>query len=366
MSSEEEPWSPQLPSRLTSLQLQYCGFWVDGYSSDVLGLEGIVTSGACGLQSLSLEVNSAMDDVEQLTGLQGLTSLRLATSALEAIEDWVDDVADIVSQLPNLRSAEVTRWNLAQWMWQGPQPLQLPQLTSLKVADVRVDEDSLGLDPPEGWLADLLPDLQCFDVSAMGGDSGDLFIHALRGHPCVASLSLDVFDEPQWGQPLLQTLPALTSISCSDAGAVNVAAILADAAACAGLRELALETYCRGSILLGALQQLPAGVCTGLTKLALSSPRDGLSLTHLAALFGGGLQGLQRLEVMGHDDCGVISGSRERVQLLEAVQDPAAAAGGQLLSLACAFVGATPLVQSPGVWGGGLHFFGAKVGTFFV
>lgn len=213
--------------------------------------------------------------------------LRLATGGQAADLQQADAQQHPVPQLAQLRSLSTRKLAIQQVLdAQGQRAAQQQQLQ----------------------LSSFLPSL----TQLRSENVSEQLLASIAGHSSIRSLSLQLHDMAPgsdfWATGgFLRSLPELQSLSweVDYASAAfsgrwtwpalaeeSAEGVVADAAGCAGLRDL--HVVARDGLSVALCQQLAAGACTGLSSLYLQV--GGVSLAMVAALVQG-LKQLRRLEV---------------------------------------------------------------------
>jgi hypothetical protein len=273
----EHPWSPAFPQGLTSLELK--SGWMSYLPIQSPALAGLTTlrhlaledvdlveppagmarlgrpnlfdspflcdMGALGrltsLQSLRLGYDADFGwpvfstELTELAPLAGLTSLVLDWCFLKPAA-WAT-----LAQLPQLARLETYSVDAPPLAQAAP----LAALTSLVARTLRIPEGAAA-----GALCAVLPSLLQLDVRDSGVDAA-----LLQGHPCLRRLhlvlgSLGGLRAKPWQQQVLCTMPQLQEVWVEGdlSGADD---LLADLAACTGLRSIAVLWYQPSRLLFG-------------------------------------------------------------------------------------------------------------------
>jgi hypothetical protein len=299
----EHPWSPALPQGLTSLELS--GSWIgclriqspalarltalrhlalehvhlvelpaggpplgrpDLYNSPLrqgsMGALGRLTS----LQSLRLEYANEFGwagvfsgALTELAPMTGLTSLVLAGTCSFKPAAWAT-----LAQLPRLAQLEIAGVAAPPLAQAAP----LAALTSLKAGSLYTPEGY-----PAGVLRATLPGLVHLDAQ-----NGNMDAALLQDHPCLRRLRMAhySFHYKLWMQQLLCTMPQLQEV-CLEGYVRSLDGLLADLAACSGLRSIRVLWWDRagdGSISAAGIRALAGAASSGTLESIVLGRQD--------------------------------------------------------------------------------------------
>jgi hypothetical protein len=271
----EHPWSPTFPQGLTSLELE--STWQDYLRIQTPALAGLTalrhlaleavdlveppaggaalgrpdlrnspfrrSMGALGrltsLQSLRVEYDGDFcwpafsAALTELAPLACLTSLVLGGCSLKPAA-WAT-----LAQLPQLARLEIDSMDTPPLAQAAP----LAALTSLAAWSLRIPEGA-----PAGALSATLPSLLQLELKRQVDAA------LLQGHPCLPRLHLMMdyraLAKP-WGQQVLCTMPQLQEV-CVEGFVAGADGLLADLAACTGLRSIRVLWRAHGISIISA------------------------------------------------------------------------------------------------------------------
>jgi hypothetical protein len=212
-------------------QLQSLGLWVPGYTS------------WHGQQDLGTAIAAVTASLPQLHTLSLWRGRGEFDDAFVTAQQW----QQLAQRLPGLQHLTVHGLEL------GPGSPPAPQLTRLE-AELRLvgfgeqqqgQQGQAGAGAAAGALLATLPALQ--RLTARGGSvDHQALLAALQGHPQLTWLTIRSWDRaiavPRWPGNLLGGVPHLRQVLLQQPGCSSIDDLLADAAGCAQLEELEVES----------------------------------------------------------------------------------------------------------------------------